>query len=138
MEKVKFTFDDTEFLYIVNIILKADHDEDEEYEPITSMDDSFNLHGLDSLSIMMFFIWVSDFFGIPEDKFQELAKQKDFTIRTLKDFISREATKTFTYDDALAYSKKSFKVDGDFFKDSYVKQGGEPPPDWKEPDKKNQ
>ena len=115
MEKTKFTFDDTEFLYIVNIILKADHDEDEEYEPITSMDDSFNLHGLDSLSIMMFFIWVSDFFGIPEDKFQELAKQKEFTIRTLKDFISREATKTFTYDDAMAYSKHSFNTDNPKF-----------------------
>tara|TARA_Y100000310_G_scaffold67789_1_gene63174 strand:- start:1635 stop:1982 length:348 start_codon:yes stop_codon:yes gene_type:complete len=115
MEKTKFTFDDAEFLYIVNIILKADHDEDEEYEPITSMDDSFNLHGLDSLSIMMFFIWVSDFFGIPEDKFQELAKQKDFTIRTLKDFISREATQTFTYDDAMAYSKHSFNTDNPKF-----------------------
>jgi acyl carrier protein len=113
MEKVKFTFDDPEFLYIVNIILKEDHDEDEEYEPITSMDDSFNLHGLDSLSVMMFFIWVSDFFGIPEDKFQELAKEKDFTIRTLKDFISREATQTFTYNDAMAYSKHSFNNDDD-------------------------
>jgi acyl carrier protein len=113
MEKTKFTFDDTEFLYIVNIILKEDHDEDEEYEPITSMDDSFNLHGLDSLSVMMFFIWVSDFFGIPEDTFQELAKEKDFTIRTLKDFISREATQTFTYNDAMAYSKHSFNNDDD-------------------------
>ena len=115
MEKTKFTFDDTEFLYIVNIILKADSDEDEEYEPITSMDDSFSLHGLDSLSIMMFFIWVSDFFGIPEDKFQELAKEKDFTIRTLKDFISREATQTFTYEDAMAYSKHSFNTDNPKF-----------------------
>ena len=113
MEKTKFTFDDTEFLYIVNIILKEDHDEDEEYEPITSMDDSFNLHGLDSLSVMMFFIWVSDFFGIPEDTFQELAKEKDFTIRTLKDFISKKATQTFTYNDAMAYSKHSFNNDDD-------------------------
>jgi hypothetical protein len=113
MEKVKFTFDDPEFLYIVNIILKEDHDEDEEYEPITSMDNSFNIQGLDSLSVMMFFIWVSDFFGIPEDKFQELAKEKDFTIRTLKDFISREATQTFTYNDAMAYSKHSFNNDDD-------------------------
>tara|TARA_B100000809_G_scaffold212596_1_gene216649 strand:- start:42 stop:374 length:333 start_codon:yes stop_codon:yes gene_type:complete len=108
MKEMKFTFNDTEFLGIVNIILEVDSDEDEEYEPITSMDDSFNIQGLDSLSIMMFFIWVSDFFGIPEDKFQELAKQKDFTIRTLKDFISREATKTFTYNDAMAYYKQSF------------------------------
>ena len=118
MEETKFTFSDAEFLSIVNIILKVDSDwEDEEYEPITSMDDNFNLHGLDSLSVMMFFIWVSDFFGISEDKFQELAKQKDFTIRILKDFICKEATKTFTYEDAMAYSKKSFKVNEAFYSD---------------------
>ena len=139
MEETKFLFSDAEFLGIVNIILKVDSDwEEKEYKPITSMDDNFNVQGLDSLSVMMFFIWVSDFFGITEEKFQELSDQKNFTIRTLKDFISREATKTFTYKDAMAYSKKSFKVDGDFFKDSYVKQGGEPPPGWKESDKKSQ
>jgi len=115
MNETKFTFSDEEFLGIVNIILKVDSDEDEEYIPITSMDDSFNIRGLDSLSTMMFFIWISDFFGISETKFQELADQENFTIRILKDFISREATQIFTYDDAMAYSRKSFKVDEDFF-----------------------
>ena len=114
MKEKEFIFSDAEFLGIVNVILKVDSDwEDEEYEPITSMDNSFNIQGLDSLSVMMFFIWVSDFFGIPEDTFQELAKEKDFTIRTLKDFISREATQTFTYNDAMAYSKHSFNNDDD-------------------------
>jgi hypothetical protein len=139
MKETKFLFSDAEFLGIVNIILKVDSNwEDEEYKPIPSMDDSFNIQGLDSLSIMMFFIWVSDFFGISEDKFQELSKQENFTIRTLKDFISREATKTFTYADAIAYSRDSFKVDEDLFYDSYMKQGGNPPKGWKKPDKKNQ
>ena len=137
MNETKFLFSDEEFLGIVNIILKVDTDwEDEEYKPITSMDDNFNIQGLDSLSVMMFFIWVSDFFGISEEKFQELSDQKNFTIRTLKDFISKEATKTFTYDDALAYSKKSFKVDEDLFYDSYMKQGGNPPKGWEKSDKK--
>ena len=122
MKETEFLFSDEEFLGIVNIILRVESDEDKEYKPITSMEDSFNIQGLDSLSIMMFFIWISDFFGISEDKFQELADQKNFTIKTLKDFISREATKTFTYKDAMAYSKKSFKVDEDFFTDSYIKQ----------------
>ena len=123
MKEKEFIFSDAEFLGIVNVILKVDSDwEDEEYKPITSMDDSFNIQGLDSLSVMMFFIWVSDFFGIPEDKFQELAKQENFTIRTLKDFISKEATQTFTYNDAMAYSRNSFKVDEKFFADSYIKQ----------------
>ena len=122
MKETKFTFSDAEFLGIINIILRVDSDEDEEYKPITSMDDSFNVQGLDSLSIMMFFIWVSDFFGISEKKFQELADQENFTIRTLKDFINKEATQTFTYNDAMEYSRKSFKVDEEFFADSYIKQ----------------
>tara|TARA_B100001245_G_scaffold211795_1_gene176679 strand:- start:505 stop:885 length:381 start_codon:yes stop_codon:yes gene_type:complete len=123
MKETKFLFSDAEFLGIVNIILKVDSDwEEEEYKPITSMDDNFNVQGLDSLSVMMFFIWVSDFFGIPEDKFKELVTKENFTIRTLKDFITKEATQTFTYDDAMAYSRKSFKVDEDFFTDSYIKQ----------------
>jgi hypothetical protein len=122
MKETKFTFSDEEFLGIINIILRVDSDEDEEYKPITSMDDSFNIQGLDSLSIMMFFIWVSDFFGISEKKFQELADQENFTIRTLKDFINKEATQTFTYNDAMEYSRKSFKVDEEFFADSYIKQ----------------
>ena len=110
MKETKFLFSDKEFLGIVNIILRVEFDEDKEYKPLTSMDDSFNLQGLDSLSIMMFFIWISDFFGISEDKFQELADQKNFTIRTLKDFVSKECTHTFTYDDAIAYYRKAFNT----------------------------
>ena len=108
MKETKFTFSDAEFLGIINIILKVDSDEDEEYKPITSMDDSFNIQGLDSLSTMMFFIWISDIFGIPEKKLQELADQKNFTIITLKDFVNKECTHTFTYNDAMAYYRKSF------------------------------
>ena len=143
MNETKFLFSDEEFLGIVNIILKIDSDwEEEEYKPITSMDDNLNIKGLDSLSVMVFFIWISDFFGISEDKFKELATKENLTIRALKDFISREATKTFTYDAAVAYSRTSFKVDEDFFTgtvlfsvlsdDDYIKQSG------KESDKKNQ
>ena len=110
MKETKFTFSDVEFLSVVNLILEVDSDEDEEYKPITSMDDSFNIQGLDSLSTMVFFIWISDFFGISEKKFQELADQKNFTIRTLKDFVSKECTQNFTYNDTMAYSRKSFNI----------------------------
>ena len=110
MKETKFTFSDAEFLGIINIILKLDSDEDEEYKPITSMDDSFNIQGLDSLSVMVFFIWISDLFGINEKTFQKLADQKNFTIRTLKDFVSKECTQNFTYNDTMAYSRKSFNI----------------------------
>ena len=110
MKETEFTFSDAEFLGIVNIILKLDSDENEEYKSITSMDDSFNIQGLDSLSIMVFFIWISDLFGITEKTFQKLADQKNFTIRTLKDFVSKECTQNFTYNDTMAYSRKSFNI----------------------------
>lgn len=149
MKETKFLFSDAEFLGIINIILKVDSNwEEEEYKPIASMDDTFDIHGLDSLSVMVFFIWISDFFGISEDKFKELADKKNFTIKDLKDFISREATKTFTYKDAMAYSRTSFKVNEDFFtgtvlfsilsKDDYVKQSENPPKDEEESDKNTQ
>ena len=46
MNETKFLFSDSEFLGIVNIILKVDSDwEDEEYKPITSMDDNLTFKG---------------------------------------------------------------------------------------------
>ena len=110
MNETKFLFSDEEFLGIVNIILKVDSDwEDEEYKPITSMDDNFNIQGLDSLSVMMFFIWVSELFGIPESKIEKFMTQKVFTVRAVKDFVNTEATRTYTYAEAKEFAKRMFK-----------------------------
>ena len=104
--KGEFTFTDAEFLDIVNRILKTEVSVDGTFKPLTSMNDSFNLHGLDSLSTMMFFVWISEFFGINEATLQELTSQKNFTIATLKDFVMKHATRTFSYQQGMEYAKQ--------------------------------
>lgn len=104
--KGEFTFTDEEFLNSVNMILKTEVSVDGEFKPLTSMDDQFNMHGLDSLSTMMFFVWIAEFFGINETTLQELTSQKNFTIATLKDFVMKHATRTFSYEEAMEYAKQ--------------------------------
>ena len=101
-----FTFTDEEFLNIVNRILKIEVSMNETFKPLTSMDDRFNLHGLDSLSTMMFFVWISEFFGIGEETLQELTCQPNFTIAILKEFVMKHATRTFSYQQGMEYAEK--------------------------------
>lgn len=103
-----FEFTDTEFLDFINRILKSDTPIGDEFIPITNIDDSFNVNGLDSLSTMMFVIWICDCFGITEKQFQVLLEQPNFSIRTLKEFATKTATKTFSYSQAKEYAKHCF------------------------------
>ena len=105
----KFNFTDNEFLDFINRILKSDTPIGDEFIPITNIDDSFNVNGLDSLSTMMFVIWICDFFGITEKQFQVLLKQPNFSIQTLKEFVTKTATKTFSYSQAKEHAKHCFK-----------------------------
>ena len=102
----EFTFTDEEFLDIVNRILKTEVELDTVFVPLTSMEDSFNLQGMDSLSVMMFFVWIMEFFGIPEVRLEGLTSQPDFTIATLKAFVMAEATRTFTYKEGMECSER--------------------------------
>ena len=104
----EFNFTDKEFLDIINKILKSDTPMGDEFIPITNIKDSFNVNGLDSLSTMMFVVWICDFFGITEEQFQVLLEQPNFSIRTLKEFATKTATKTFSYSQAKEYAKHCF------------------------------
>jgi hypothetical protein len=108
MDNDTFKFTDNEFLDIINRILKSDTPIGDEYIPIVDMGDSFNVRDLDSLSTMMFFIWVCEFFGIEEKTFQQLSDQPNFSIQTLKNFVTKEATRTFSYTQAKEFSKHCF------------------------------
>ena len=103
-----FKFTDIEFLDIINMILKSDTPIGDEFIPITDMKDSFNVRDLDSLSTMMFFIWICEFFGITEKQFQTLTDQPNFSIRTLKEFVTKEATRSFSHSQAEEYAKHCF------------------------------
>ena len=105
----KFNFTDKEFLNVINLLCKIDLDEDE-YTVLTSMNDELNMDELDSLSMTVFFIWIVHLFGISETLMHEFVQKRNFKIQAIKEFVTREATKTYSYAEAKAYTDK-----GDYF-----------------------
>jgi len=102
----KFSFTDQEFLSVINMIVKLDAPLGEEYIPLKSMDERIDMGRLDSLSMIVFFVWLCHMFGIPESKLQDFVKKENLTIQSIKEFVTAEATKTYTYADAEEYSKR--------------------------------
>lgn len=103
-----FDFTDEQFICIINHLFKLDAPIEEEFVPIKSMDEKITIEKLDSLSSVVFFIWISELFGIPEDKVNDFMLSGKNTGRELKDFVMKEATHTYTYKEAVEYSKRCF------------------------------
>ena len=101
-----FDFTDEQFLISINHLLKLDAPMGEEFVPITSMDESITIDKLDSLSAVVFFIWIAQLFGIHEDKVNDFMMSGKNTGRELKAFVMKEATQTFTFKEAEAYGKR--------------------------------
>tara|TARA_R110000787_G_scaffold70060_2_gene155741 strand:+ start:444 stop:785 length:342 start_codon:yes stop_codon:yes gene_type:complete len=109
MEPDKFNFTDEEFLSVLNIMLKIDAPITGEFIPLDSLDSEFKLHGLDSLGVLVFFTWIVDLFGISESTMDNFTEDQNFTVRAVKEFITREATQTYCYADIQKHIK------GDYF-----------------------
>lgn len=108
-----FNFTDAEFLKVINSLCRIDLDEDE-YTPLNSINDKLNLDELDSLSITVFFIWIVHLFGIPEQIMKNFVNKRDFTVRAIKEFVTVEATKTYSYAEVDAtINKGNYK--GNYF-----------------------
>ena len=103
-----FTFTDEEFLKVINSLCRIDLDADE-YTPLKSINDELNLDELDSLSMTVFFIWIVHLFGISESVMREFVSKRNFTIKKIKEFITNEATKTYSYADATK------EIQGNYF-----------------------
>jgi hypothetical protein len=104
----KFGFTDKEFIKVLNIICEMDMGPGEEYTPITSIDEDLHIERYDSMGMMMFFIWISELFGIAEPKIEKFITKGIFTLRAVKDFVNAEATRTYTYAEAEEFSKRMF------------------------------
>ena len=98
MTSDNFNFTDEEFLRVINSLCRIDLDADE-YTPLTSINDKLNMDELDSLSMTVFFIWIVHLFGIPEPILQKFISKRDFTISNIKEFVTKESTKTYSYTD---------------------------------------
>ena len=113
MTSDKFSFTDEEFLRVVNSLCRIDLDEDE-FTPLKSINDTLNMDALDSLSMTVFFIWIVHLFGIPEPILQEFVRKRDFTISNIKEFVTKESTKTYSYADINAQINKG-NYKGNYF-----------------------
>lgn len=108
MGSTKFGFTDEEFIAVLNLVCKMDMGPGEDYAPITNIDEDLHIERYDSMGMMLFFIWVSELFGIPEAKIEEFVAGKIFTIRAVKEFVNVEATRTYTYAEATEFAKRMF------------------------------
>jgi len=102
----EFNFTDEEFLYVINLILKQDTPLGEEYVPLESMEDRLDTGRLDSLGMIVFFVWISHLFGISEDVFQVFIRQGNISIQAIKEFVKIEATKNCDINDVKEYAKR--------------------------------
>jgi len=108
MGKLKFTFTDEEFIAVINLICKSDVPFGEEYIPLTSMNERVDMGKLDSMGMLVLFVWLSKLFGIPESKIETFIDKKVFTIKAIKEFVTKELTKTATYIEVQEYAKRCF------------------------------
>lgn len=95
-----FNFSDEEFLNVVNRICSDESPVGDEYIPMASMEESLVMDRLDSLGVMMFFIWLSELFGISDKLIEEFIAKELFTLRAVKIFVTEHATRTYDYSEA--------------------------------------
>ena len=101
----EFSFTDDEFLSVINLIIKID-DPMDEYIPFESMDERIDMGRLDSLSMVVFFVWLSHLFGIPELKLQDFIKKGNLTIQAIKQFVIAESTKNCSMAKVEEYAER--------------------------------
>ena len=70
---------------------------------------SFTIFKLRFTSVLVFFTWIVDLFGISESTMDNFTEDQNFTVRAVKEFITREATQTYCYADIQKHIK------GDYF-----------------------
>lgn len=108
MSEGKFEFTDQEFLDVLNMIMKLDNPHGEDFVELTDMDQPIGDDQLDSLGAIVFFTWIAHLFKIPQDKIEEFVKQKVYTGRAIKDFVMANCTGSYTYAQAVEYTKKCY------------------------------
>ena len=106
MSSTEFNFTDEEFLTVINLMCKMDMPAGKEFIPVAHMEELLNAERLDSLGIVVFFIWISELFGIPEADVAEFAQIEELTPRAIKDFVIANCTQTYAYADAEEFAKK--------------------------------
>ena len=105
-KSTEFTFGDDEFLLIANAIMRRETPLNQVYIPLTSMDDNFAANRLDSLGMILFFVWLAELFEIDDKEVTVFVEGEDFTVRALKIFVLGRCPKSFTMEYAKELASK--------------------------------
>ena len=105
-ESTEFTFGDEEFLLIVNAIMARETPLNQEYVPIVSMDENFAIDRLDSLGMIIFFVWLAELFQIDDDEINIFIAAEDYTVTALKAFVLERCAKSFTMEEFKELAKQ--------------------------------
>ena len=93
------TISDEDFLFILNKLSEYESTS-ENFQPITSLDQNITETNLDSLGIMMLFMWLDTAFGVSEEDgkryIEQISKDNPTTGQSIVDFIKETQTKCFT------------------------------------------
>ena len=109
-ESTKFTFEDEEFLLMVNAIMARETPLNQEYVPIVSMDENFALDRLDSLGMILFFVWLAELFQLDDDEINIFVAAEDYTVTALKVFVLEQGGKSYTMEEAQELAKRCMQL----------------------------
>ena len=101
---MQYNMTDKEFLDILNVIVKK---ESVSKGTINSLEDDLATLGiLDSLGMVLLFVWITELFDIEEEVYKEFIKEKKFTGYEIRDFVKDNQKRIFTYEEFKeVYSK---------------------------------
>jgi|SaaInlStandDraft_3_1057020.scaffolds.fasta_scaffold37559_2 hypothetical protein len=95
----------TDFLTVLNLIGNRDTTSKSKYKYLKALDEPLTTTGLDSLDIMMFYVMLDEFFGIPNKVIDESVPDSKETCSNIFKFVKQHQTKGFT----LAEVNETFK-----------------------------
>jgi len=97
---------DEEFISVINKLSEYEHSDDN-FVPITSLDQSILDTNLDSLGVMMLFMWLDTTFGISEEDGKKFFEENDsITGHVIVNFIKEYQTQCYTKEE-LEHSIRS-------------------------------
>ena len=108
---------DEEFILLINAICIKEMGQHQSYFNVTSVDDKLLDTNIDSLSVMMLFVWLSEGFGMTDEESEtaltgdvdEEGKPIPITVQRIIDFVKKYQTQGYTFEEV----RKIFK-DADF------------------------
>jgi acyl carrier protein len=99
---------DNDFLEVINFIGSQEKKARSNFIPLETLEDPLSATELDSLGVMMFYVLLDEFFGIPDESIEEGDTVSSKTGKDILKFVLAHQTKGFTIEE-LQETFKQYK-----------------------------